>query len=129
MLLGQFYTPAGETTRQRSEVQATVRRSMSAILRPIMEVLTDIPVGDGSPRRGAGAPFEVDGRIQLAASAVARWAVLDERLERAADEAARLARGSGIERLRFIAENIALVRDGVRRIGAGEGVGLAGPRV
>jgi hypothetical protein len=94
-----------------------------------MEVLTDIPVGDGRPRRCAGAPFEVDGRIQLATSAVARWAVLDERLERAADEAARLAGGSGIERLRFIAENIALMRDGVRRIGAGEGVGLAGPRV
>jgi hypothetical protein len=129
LLLGQYYAPAGETSPQRAEIQATVRRSMSAILRPIMEILTGIPVGEGIPRRCAGAPFEVYAPVQLATNAVARWAVLDERLERAADEAEQLAGGSGLERLRFIAENIALMRDAVRRVGAGEGVGVAGPRI
>lgn len=129
LLIGQFYAPAGETARQRDEIQATVRRSMSAILRPIAEILTELPAGATAARGCAGAPFEIYGPLELASTATARWAVLDERLERAAGEAARLARDRGVRRLRFIAENVALMRDAIERTAAGEEVGLARPRV
>jgi hypothetical protein len=128
MLLGQFYAPAGETPAQRDELQATVRRSMSAILRPVAEALSALPARGNGPER-AGAPFETYGAIALASSPAARWAVLDERLERAADEAVRLAALPELPRLRFISENIVLMRDAIARVAAGEEVGVARPRV
>jgi hypothetical protein len=124
LVLGQFYAPVGETADQRAELQATARRSMSAILRPVAEILTDFPVGDGC----AGAPFETYAPIAPAFSTAARWAVLDERLDRARAEAERLA-GSGIARLPFIAENIGLMHAAIGKIAAGEEVGVARPRV
>jgi Ferritin-like len=124
MLLGQFYAPVGETAAQRDALQATARRSMSAILRPIAEILAEIPVAQGC----AGAPFETYAPIVLASSTAARWAVLVERLQRARDEAERLAE-SGIQRLPFIAENVGLMQEAIERIAAGQEVGVARPRV
>jgi Ferritin-like len=124
LLLGQFYAPVGESAAQREELQATARRSMSAILRPVAEILADFPVGDGR----AGAPFETYAPITPAFSTAARWAVLDERLDRARAEAERLA-GTGIARLPFIAENIGLMQRAMRQIAAGQEVGVARPRV
>jgi hypothetical protein len=124
LLLGQFYAPAGETPAQRAELQATVRRSMSAILRPVAEVLTGMPVDGGC----AGAPFEAYAPIAPASTTAARWAVLDERLDRARREAERLA-ATGIGRLPFIAENIGLMQEAIGLIAAGQEVGVARPRV
>lgn len=124
LLLGHFYAPAGESAAQRAELQATARRSMSAILRPVAEILTGFAVGDGC----AGAPFETYAPITPAFSTAARWAVLDERLDRARAEAERLA-GTGIVRLPFIAENIGLMHRAIRQIAAGQEVGVARPRV
>jgi hypothetical protein len=124
LILGQYYAPAGESAEQREELQATARRSMSAILRPVAEVLAGIPVEGG---RCAGAPFETYAPSAIASTPAARWAVLDERLDRAAAEAQRLGEG-GIERMVFIGENVGLVRDAIGQIAAGGGVGVARPR-
>jgi hypothetical protein len=129
LLIGQYYAPAGETDAQREQVQATVRRSMSAILRPLAEVLTELPAGGEGDSDRAGAPFETYGAIAPAPSSAARWAVIDERLERAAAEAARLAADAQLPRMRFIAENLALMHAGIRRVSTGAGVGVARPRV
>lgn len=128
LLIGQFYAPVGESDAQRGEIQATVRRSMSAILRPLAEVLVELPAGAGGAAGRAGAPFEILTPLELAFSTPARFAVLDERLERAAAHAAGLAGHGELPRMRFIGENVALMRDAVAAIAAGQEVGVARPR-
>ena len=128
LVLGQYYAPAGESPEQREELQATARRSMSAILRPVAEVLTGIELQDGGTRACAGAPFETYAPIALPPAPAARWAVLGERLDRA-QAAAQQFGERGIERVPFIGENIGLMREAIGRIAAGEGVGVARPRV
>jgi hypothetical protein len=128
LLLGQYYAPAGESPEQRAELQATARRSMSAILRPVAEVLTGIGLDRGDARLCAGAPFETYAPIGLPSTPAARWAVLDERLDRAHAEARRLGE-AGIERMQFIGENVGLMREAIARIAAGLEVGIARPRV
>lgn len=100
---------------------------MSAILRPLAEVLTELPV-DGDGRR-AGAGFETYTLLELPTSLAARWAVLDERLDRAAVECRTLAREPGLGRLEHLAGNVELLVASVRELAGGRGrEGRARPR-
>lgn len=128
LLIGQFYAPVGESAQQRAEIQATVRRSMSAILRPLAEILVELPAGGAGATGRAGAPFEILAPLELPFSTPARFAILDERLERAAEHATGLAAGAGVPRMRFISENVTLMRDAVAAIAGGREVGVARPR-
>ena len=120
LMLVQFYDFAGETDEQREGLQASARQSMSAVVRPIAEVLTALPLTDGAAEH-AGPGFELHGEIEVPSHMPSRWVVLVERLRDCAAEAARLGELGGppeLERLRFIARNLELLTANVRRLAA-----------
>jgi hypothetical protein len=114
LMLTQFYDFAGETPAQRSGLQASARQSMSAVLRPIAEILTTLPLSDGV---NAGPGFELYADVTVPSHMPSRWIVLLERLREAAAEASRLAAlGPELERLRFVARNLGLLTANVARL-------------
>jgi hypothetical protein len=114
-MLAQFTSFGGENDVQRAGLQAGARRAMSAILRPLAEVLTQLPI-DGSGGLMAGPGFETYGLVELPSSEPARWAVLDDRLDRAAAECRRLSREPDLQRLVFLADNTNLLLSSVREL-------------
>ncbi len=120
LMLLQFYDFGGETPTQRAGLQASIRQSMSGVIRPLAEVLTELPVGEGDEQR-AGPGFEIYSELQVPSQLSSRWTVLRERLQMAAAECGRLG-GLGPEpmrRLGFIAANLELLTANVGRL-AGE---------
>ncbi|HSH22701.1 MAG TPA: ferritin-like domain-containing protein [Acidimicrobiales bacterium] len=127
-MLAQYYSFAGESVAQRAGLQAGARRAMSAIARPLAEVLTEMPIDGGDGLR-AGPGFETYGLVELPSSQQARWAVLDERLERAAGACRTLSGEPGLGRLTYLSENLQLLLAAVRDLEAGTGrEDLARPR-
>jgi hypothetical protein len=105
-MLIQFYSYGEETDVQRATVQEAIRTSMSMVIRPVAEILTEMPVGD-DPALCAGPWFELDTDLRLSPQTQNRWTVLIERLK----EASGMARGLSPDapRLRFISDNLALI--------------------
>jgi Ferritin-like len=112
LLIAQFYSPADETAEQRAAISAAVRRTMSAVVRPLAEKLTEIPLDKDGAR--AGAPFETYSLVELGISATARFSVLDERVTREAEECKRLAGALDDKRLRFLSENLRFLQRQLR---------------
>jgi Ferritin-like len=108
MLIAQHYSPVDETPAQREAIAAAVRRTMSAIVRPLAEALTETPLDPADGAR-AGAPYETYAPVELGTNARARFAVLAERVTREAEECDRLAGALAKARLRFLAENLRLL--------------------
>jgi len=113
-MLLQFYDYAGETGPQRDGLQANIRRSMSGVLRPLAEVLTELPVTQGADET-AGPPFEIYSELQVPSHLPSRWVVLEERIEAAARECQLLAAESdpALQRLGFLATNVELLQANV----------------
>ena len=120
LLIGQYYAPVDETDTQRSAVAAISRRTMSGIVRPLAEILTELPVDDSGQAR-AGAPFETYTLVELGVSAPARFAVLDERVRLEAGECERLAGELDHPRLRFLTKNLRLLHAQLGRAATGGG--------
>jgi hypothetical protein len=107
MLLTQFYDPAGENPPQREMIQAAARRAMSAIIRPLAEVLTTLPAASNPDGIHAGPPFQIYGDLRLPSYLRARWTLLIERTAAEAAECARLASmDARLGRLAFIGRNL-----------------------
>lgn len=86
---------------------------MTIVVRPVAEILTELPAGDG--HHCAAATFELDGAIRTVPDRAAFEVQLDERLEHLAAGFARVAALPGVpERLGYVAKNVAYVRDRVR---------------
>lgn len=109
-LLTQFFDFAGETPEERTYLQQALSQTMSAIIRPLAEVLTQMPlraVDDGS-RAGPGfefygAAFDVSTQIEC------RWTMLRERMRLEAEGCEALAGQPGIPpRIGFIGQNLVL---------------------
>lgn len=117
LMLMQFYDFAGETPAQRGGLQASIRQSMSAVIRPIAEILTALPLADGASEN-AGPGFELYGEIAVPSDPGNRWIILVERLRSATGEAARLADlgPEPLRRLSFIARNLELLTANVQRL-------------
>ena len=108
LLLQQFFTYGTETAEQRDVLRTSAARLMSTAIRPIAEVLTEMPAfGPDVPER-AGPPFELYGELSISPFPPARWTVLLERLATISAEAAVL--GQEVPRLGAIGETIGFVR-------------------
>jgi hypothetical protein len=116
LMLAQFYDFGGETPAQRAALQAAIRQSMSAIIRPLAEVLTELPARqDGEERAGPG--FELYTELRVPSQLESRFILLRERLELAAAECRRLAElgPQPLRRLAFIARNLELLTQNLER--------------
>ncbi|APV50168.1 hypothetical protein BWI17_11020 [Betaproteobacteria bacterium GR16-43] len=90
MLYRFFATPSQEGPAQARLFMAFVR-IMTAIIKPLGEVLTTRPMGEQTPGFTAGPSFEIDPEVQLLPFAGSAWRYLYDRLLDDASRAAELA--------------------------------------
>jgi hypothetical protein len=113
LMLSQLYSFGGESFQERGALRQASRQLMTSALRPIAEILTEMPATNtNNPNEGnAGPTFELFGSLQLSTQEAGRWIILGERLNAAANEAARLS--SLNQRLDLISQNILLVKQNI----------------
>ena len=78
-------------------------------------LLTEMPAtATNDPKQGnAGPTFELHGSLQLSTQQSNRWLILNERLDAITNEAANLS--SLNQRLKFISENILLIKQNIEQ--------------
>jgi hypothetical protein len=108
LILQQFFAFGGETAQQREALKAAAGQMMSTAIRPIAEVLTELPALDPADDHRAGPPFELYDAVEVSPFLSARWTILLERL--ASTAAAALQLGSQVPRLAAIGETMSLLR-------------------
>lgn len=108
LLLLQYYSFSGESPAQRDALRLALRNLMSSVVRPMAEVLTELPVDEDGSGGTAGAPFELYAEVQVATQLNSRWPILLERLDAAA--AALTDLGRETPRLAFLGQNLTWIR-------------------
>lgn len=109
LLLMQFFDPAGETTDQREAARDTARRAMSGLVRPLAEMLTELPATADPAGPTAGPPFELYGVLKIPANPRARFAIAAERFTAGGAEARKILKNEPqLTRLAFLARNFDL---------------------
>lgn len=113
-LLEQFFTFGPETSEQREALRRGASRMMSVAIRPIAEVLTELPAfGPDSPERAA-PPFELYDEVSISPFPAARWTMLLENLGAVTAEATEL--GQAVPRLAAVGETIGFVRRSIAAV-------------
>jgi hypothetical protein len=105
-LLAQFYDPAGESSDARLMLAHSAKQTMSGILRPVCEMLVQLPAaGHGGDH--AGPPFELYDDIRLPARVGERKTLLLERVDHLGKVCREFPQQHpALARLPYIAENI-----------------------
>lgn len=108
LMLIQYYSYGGESVSQRVMLRDSCRRMMSAIVRPLAEVLTEMPATNEPEGGNAGPGFEIYSGMRLAPDPTNRWTVLQERLRQEVEDSRALAQYAGtfpvLARLRRVGE-------------------------
>ena len=79
IILIQYYSFGGETIDQRKSLEKAARGMMSALIRPIAEMLTEMPMTESEDSLMAGPCFEICRPITLYPLPGKRWHILQER--------------------------------------------------
>jgi hypothetical protein len=108
LMLEHFFGSASETPQQRSVLRASASQMMSVAIRPLAEVLTELPAVGPESSAAAGAPFEIYDRESPSPFPFARWTILLERLQALTDDAMSL--GDDIPRVGAVGDTIRFVR-------------------
>jgi Ferritin-like len=114
-MLMQFYSFGGETPSQRVVLQNAAREIMSVAVRPLGEILTELPACEPDDGRVAGAPFEFFSTLRLPPQTKPRWLILLERLQNAARGIAVEAKHQSQKTVRRRLASIAQKLDWIRR--------------
>jgi hypothetical protein len=119
LMLQQFYSFGSETDIQREDWRQATREMMSCVIRPVGEVLTQMPLSPIS-RIGAGAPFEVYGEIEVSPHTANAWTIICERLNDYGERGLKLfAERSLSPRLKLACENLCTISSNLRRSAEG----------
>jgi hypothetical protein len=119
LLLLQYYSYGGESAAQRDAIRSALRHLMSAVFRPLAEVLTELPVADDPQQGTAGPPFELYSDVRLAPRLENRFTILLERLDAIAARAEELTADGAPARVGFVGQNAAWIRANVAAAAAG----------
>ena len=84
---------------------------MTMAIRPIAEILTDMPFSDNQNDGNAGPPFELYGKLQLSTQESNRWIILNEHLDSIILGTKELSDIN--QRFAFISENISLIQNNI----------------
>jgi len=116
LMLLQYFAFAGEERSARQELRATIRRLMSAVIRPLGEVLTELPAGPDHPGATAGPSFELYGAISAPVDPARAWLLFGERFADQAEVCDELSRQPGAPaRLEFLTTNLRLAAAAIER--------------
>lgn len=119
LMLSQFYSFGPETPAQRNALRHAIREMMSVAIRPLAEILTQLPMGADNPGKTAGPGFELYGDLQNSPHVENAWFVICERLARYGQHGLALAAAAGAHpRLQFCAENLILIGNNLARAAA-----------
>jgi hypothetical protein len=113
LMLAQLYSFGGETLGERSALRDGARQMMTMCLRPLAEILTEMPATENETQGSAGPTFELYGPFQLSTEQPNRWTILTEQLANVAEDAKSLSQVN--PRLAFIGENVELIRRNIQR--------------
>ncbi|PRY11892.1 ferritin-like protein [Pontibacter ummariensis] len=81
MMLIQYYSYGDENQHQREMLRDSSRRLMSALIRPLAEILTEMPVSESVEDGMSGPGFEIYGPLGLLGKTSSRWKILLERIQ------------------------------------------------
>lgn len=116
-MLMQFYAFADETEEQRLGLMATIRQSMSGVIRPLGELLTEMPVSPEHPGKTAGPGFELYTDLRLPNHTRNAWIIFHERLLTEAQECGRLScLKEAPPRLAYLYQNLARLATNIERL-------------
>jgi hypothetical protein len=118
LMLMQFYSFGGESPDERSILQSSIRQTMSLSIRPISEILTEIPIDDHSGLTAAPS-FEIYADLRLSTQQDNRWVILLERIDNIVGDAKELAKQHS--RLDFVQENLGWIATNIRSALAAKG--------
>lgn len=122
LLLARLYARCDATEADRAMYRTfAFFPLMTIVVRPVAEILTDLPAGDG--RHCAAVTFEIDGPIRTFPEREAFHIQLVERLTHLADGFTAAAALPGMPaRCAYVGENVAYIRDRVRAYVEGQPV-------
>jgi hypothetical protein len=108
LMLIQYFSYGTETQAQRRMLRDSCRRMMSAVIRPLAEVLTEMPASNDPDGERAGPGFEFYTGLRLAPDRDNQWTILRERFGREVEGAKALMEHAGcfpvLARLERVAE-------------------------
>ncbi len=115
LLLSQLYSFGGEIAQQRDTLRHSSRQFMTSVLRPMAEILTEMPAttSNNSHDGNAGPTFELYGSLQISTQQSSRWIIVKEGLDAVANEAKALS--SVNQRLNFVSENLLLLKQNIEK--------------
>ena len=116
LMLSQLYSFGGESAQQRDTLRQSSRQFMTSVLRPIAEILTEMPAtttANNSHNGNAGPTFELYGSLQISTQQTSRWIIVKEGLDVVANEARILS--SLNQRLNFVSENLLLIKQNIEQ--------------
>ena len=106
--LSRFYTRTDETDAEMYGLQRTAFFPLMVMaLRPLAEMLAEMPAFEGGGPERAGAPFEIYRSVRFLPQKAAAWTVLHERLWETAHAATALVGAPDVPpRMAFVAQNL-----------------------
>ncbi len=117
LLMMRFYGHTDETAEELAALTYTLFPMMTMIIRPLGEVLTQLPACDDAASGVAGPSFELPAPVAFLPHKRAAWAYLNERLQQTTAECYRLAGLPDMpSRLKSIAENLDLLANKFARL-------------
>jgi hypothetical protein len=118
LMLAQLYGYGGESFGERTALRNAARQIMTMGIRPLAEIITELPAGKDPKGHLAGPTFELHGGLQLSSQPEARWSILTECLELITKAATDL---SGLNRrIGFVGENVGQINRNLQRARASE---------
>jgi Ferritin-like len=114
LMLEHFFGSAAETPQQRSVLRASASQMMSVAIRPLAEVLTELPAAGPESSATAGAPFEIYDRESASPFPSARWTILLERLQAVIDDARSL--GEELPRVAAVGDTVRYARRNLAKV-------------
>jgi hypothetical protein len=91
LMLMHFYSFADESKERRERLRASIRQIMSSAVRPLGEILTEMPVSKDAAEQKAGPGFEFYTDLRLPHQTRNRWIIFRERLAQEAAECERIS--------------------------------------
>jgi hypothetical protein len=115
LMLSQLYSFGGESVQQRDTLRQSSRQIMTSVLRPIAEILTEMPAitTSTSHNGNAGPTFELYGSLQISTQQSSRWIIVKEGLDAVANDARALS--SINNRLNFVSDNLLLIKQNLEQ--------------